>query len=217
MSAQRFAAVVFDFGGVLITPITTKVDELAERHGVTMGELLDVMIGPRDVSTHDHPWHRAERGEIDLAAMVHGIIEHAGRRGIHLADHDLDFLLDGVFDVHHEVVERIGDLRTDGYRTALLTNSFREFRAVLEAAVDFSIFDEVIDSSEVGMRKPEPDIYQLVTERLRCRPGEIVYLDDFLANVEGARAHGWAAIHVTAVHTALDDLDALLHHTRHPH
>lgn len=210
---RRHVAVVFDFGGVLITPLTTKVDEIAERHGRTMVELLEVMIGPRDVSTSDHPWHRAERGEIDLDEMIAGIVAYAASEGIELHHDELDFLLDGVFDVHHEVVERVGTLHADGYTTALLTNSFKEFRHVLEAAVDFSIFDEVIDSSEVGLRKPEPEIYELVTERLQCAPQQVVYLDDFHGNIVGGDDHGWTTIHVTNIHEALDQLDAVLGHT----
>jgi len=64
----------------------------------------------------------------------------------------------------------------------------------------------VIDSSEVGCRKPEPAIYELTTKRLGVEPGRILYLDDFLANVVGARTAGWDAIHVTSPQQALDAL-----------
>ena len=87
--------------------------------------------------------------------------------------------------------------------TALLTNSFKEFRAHIESHVDFTIFDLVIDSSEVGHRKPEPEIYELTTQRLGIAPERILYLDDFLANVTGARDAGWDAIHVTGPQQAL--------------
>ena len=62
-------AVVFDFGGVLISPITTLIAEVAGWHDVSMVEMLDVLMGPRETSTTDHPWHRAERGEIAIAEM----------------------------------------------------------------------------------------------------------------------------------------------------
>ena len=90
------------------------------------------------------------------------------------------------------------------------TNSFVEFRPTLEERVDFGLFDVVVDSSEVGCRKPEPEIYALTTERLGVPADEIVYLDDFLANIEGARLAGWQTIHVTDPLVALDELDALL-------
>ncbi len=108
------------------------------------------------------------------------------------------------------MVQRIAALREDGYTIGLLTNSFKEFRSILESRVDFALFDAVVDSSEVGVRKPEPEIYDITTAALRWRPGSIVYLDDFLANVEGARRAGWATIHVTDISEALDELDLLL-------
>ena len=101
-------------------------------------------------------------------------------------------------------------LRDEGYRTALLTNSFKEFRELLEAHVDFGAFDVVVDSSEVGWRKPEPEIYALTTELLGVPAGQILYLDDFEANLVGARAAGWRTIHVTDVADALITLDRVL-------
>ena len=119
-------------------------------------------------------------------------------------------LLCGVFDVHHDVVERIGELRAEGYRTGLLTNSFKEFRDHLEAHVDFGVFDVVVDSSEVGLRKPEPEIYDLDDRDARSAGGQILYLDDFAANLVGAEAAGWQTIHVTDVGAALTALDLAL-------
>ena len=112
--------------------------------------------------------------------------------------------------MHDDVVKRIVGLRSERFTTALLTNSFKEFRAHIEKHVDFGIFDLVIDSSEVGCRKPEPEIYRLTTERLRVAPERILYLDDFMANVIGAREAGWDAIHVTGPEQALAALATAL-------
>jgi putative hydrolase of the HAD superfamily len=205
-----YQAVVFDFGGVLITPITNRIGELAARHGVTMETLLYVLMGPREESTPDHPWHRAERGEIPVSDFQELVTPWADEVGIALQGDEFDVILDGVFAVHDDVVARIVRLRAEGYRTALLTNSFREFRAHLESRVDFSIFDVVIDSSEVGCRKPEPEVYVLSTELVGVDAGAILYLDDFLANVDGAIAAGWDAIHVVDPGEAMVELDRRL-------
>ncbi len=210
MSALRYSAVVFDFGGVLISPITDRISEVAARHGVTMDELLHVLMGPPNVSTKDHPWHRAERGEIAVEGFQHLAQPWATEVGIVLTGDEFDIILDGVFKVHDDVVRRIVELRSEGITTALLTNSFKEFRAHIEKHVDFGIFDLVIDSSEVGHRKPEPEIYELTTKRLRIAPERILYLDDFVANVNGARAAGWDAIHVTSQQQALAALTEAL-------
>lgn len=203
-------AIVFDFGGVLITPITNLLEEIAGWHGVTMVEMLDVLMGPRETSTADHPWHVAERGLMPTSAMQDAVRPWAEAAGISLRGDEYERLLCGEFLVRDGMIERISHLRDDGYRLGLLTNSFAEFRPHLEAHIDFGLFEVVIDSSEVGFRKPEPEIYALTTERLGVAPDDIVYLDDFLANIDGARAAGWTTIHVTDPDTALAELDALL-------
>ena len=205
---------MFDFGGVLISPITDRITEVAERHGVSMEELLHVLMGPPDVSTDDHPWHRAERGEIAVEGFQELVQPWAEELGIELHGDEFDIILDGVFRVHDDVVQRIVELRAEGITTALLTNSFREFREHIESHVNFSIFDLVIDSSEVGHRKPEPAIYELTTQRLGVPPERILYLDDFMANVLGARAAGWDAIHVTGAAQAIEALNLAIGATR---
>jgi epoxide hydrolase-like predicted phosphatase len=201
---------VFDFGGVLITPITNLFPEVAEWHGVSVSELLDVLLGPRDVSTADHPWHRAERGELPTAAMQHEVVPFAQAAGITLRGNEYERLLRGEFTVRDDVLARVGELRTQGFLTGLLTNSFAEFRPVLEQRIPFSLFDVVIDSAEVGCRKPEPRIYELTAERLGVEHQEILYLDDFEGNIAGAQRAGWRTIHVTGGDHIVVDLDAAL-------
>ena len=72
------------------------------------------------------------------------------------------------------------------------------------------MFDVVVDSSEVGLRKPEPGIYELTTEMLGVPADTILYLDDFAANLVGAEAAGWQTILVTDVGAALTALDLAL-------
>ena len=110
-------AVVWDFGGVLITPITQLLDEIAVWHGITMVEMLDVLMGPRESSTADHPWHRAERGELAISVLQAEVAPFAASAGLTLRGDEYERLLCGVFDVHHDVVERIGELQAEGYRT----------------------------------------------------------------------------------------------------
>lgn len=203
-------AVMWDFGGVLITPITHAMSEVADWHGVGMVDMLNVLMGPREESTRDHPWHRAERGEIPIAQMQHDVEPWAVAAGVTLRGDEYERLLRGDFDVRHHVIERIGQLRDEGYITGLLTNSFREFRPVLEERIDMSVFDVVVDSSEVGHRKPEPAIYDLATTMLGVEAGEVLYFDDFAANIDGAVAAGWCTVHVTGGDHIIPDLHRAL-------
>lgn len=202
--ASPITTVVFDFGGVLITPITDHLAVIAERHGVTLPQLFEVLLGPHDRSTEDHPWHRAERGELAIAEIMSHLEPWATEAGIVLDGDEIDLILAAEFHLRERVVAAIAALRSAGYRTALLTNSFKEFRPILEQRVDMSVFDVIVDSSEVGVRKPDPAIYALTTERVGCAPSEVLYVDDFIGNIEGARLAGWNAVHVACEQAVLD-------------
>lgn len=209
--SRPFDAVVFDFGGVLISPITDKLAVLAERHGIGQVELLDILLGPRHESTADHPWHRAERGEVAVADLQTLVTPIADASGVTLDGDEMEVLFERSYRYHDAVLDRIRQLRAAGYRTALLTNSVREYRPHLEAELDLaSLFDVVVDSSEVGLRKPEPAIYDHVNELLGVDPTRVVYLDDFDHNLDPAVAAGWTVIHVTGPDQLLTDLDRLL-------
>jgi len=211
MADNRTAdAIVWDFGGVLSFSIEGMVDEVAAYHGVAVSKILEVLIGPRGESTTDHPWHRAERGEISCWSMQDELEPFAKAHGITLRGDEYQSFLTGDISMNSEAVAKATELHKNGYKTALLTNSFNEFRSVIEALIDFSIFDVVVDSAEVGCRKPEPQIYAIVEERLAVDPERIIYLDDFAGNIAGGKAAGWQTIHVSSPEQALADLDALL-------
>lgn len=195
---------MFDFGGVLISPITDHIARVAQRHGVSTHELFEVLLGPHDVSTADHPWHRAERGELPIAEIAANLGPYADAAGITLLGDELEIILHSEFIVRDRVVAAISAVRAAGFRTGLLTNSFLEFRPILEARVDISVFDEVVDSSLVGCRKPEPRIYELTTATMGCAPEAVLYVDDFIGNIQGALRHGWNAVHVDSEQSVLD-------------
>ena len=211
-AGRAFDAVVFDFGGVIISPITGKVEALASSRDMELSKLLHVLLGPMDVSTPDHPWHQAERGELAVADLQESVAPYAEEHGIELHGDEMEYLFNLEYTFNQAVLDRVASLRAEGYRTALLTNSVQEFRPTLEHQVDMNLFDAVVDSSFEGCRKPEPAIYDRTSERLGVAPDRIVFLDDFGPNVEGARAAGWTAIHVTSAEQALADLDEVLAH-----
>jgi epoxide hydrolase-like predicted phosphatase len=200
--------VVGDFGGVLITSITTKVAELARRHDTTTSDLLNVLLGPQE--SGDHPWHRTERGEIAVAEIQDLLDPWAARAGIELAGDEIEVLLSPGYRVVEPMVDQVGALRRRGIGTALLTNTFAEFRPTMERDLDLTMFDHVVESFAVGARKPEREIY-LATEQILGAGGpSIVYLDDFDHNLEPAVALGWQTIHVGDPLVALAQLASVL-------
>ncbi len=201
-------AVVFDFGGVIITPITTGIARIAERHRAAPRTMVDVLIGPDE--TGDHPWHRAERGELAVADIQAGLADFATAAGVQLAGDEIEVLLVPAYSFNESVLGRIRTLRSAGVRTGLLTNTFAEFRPTLERDLDLTMFDAVIESYAVGARKPEPAIYEAMAEALGVDHDEILFLDDFAQNLTPAAELGWRTIHVTDVDDAVAELDRLI-------
>jgi epoxide hydrolase-like predicted phosphatase len=203
-------AVVFDFGGVLITSISNQIGAIASSHGVETATMLEVIMGPRD-SGPDHPWHRAERGEIALAEIQGRLDPWARELGVELHGDEMDRVLaPGGYTVVDAMIARVERLRSDGYRTGLLTNTFAEFQPTMQRDIDFDLFDVVVESFAVGSRKPERAIYEFSQAQLGVEHRAIAYLDDFEQNLREPSVLGWTTIHVSDPADALARLDELL-------
>lgn len=201
-SPGRITTVLFDFAGVLTASPWAAL-------AAAGGGDLELLIGPYD-QDGDHPWHRLERGEVTMAEWFAAVTEEAARRGASLDLTALQQVL-GEMVVHDQVVARIRSLRAEGYRVGLITNNVREASATWRALVPVEeLFEVIVDSCEVGMRKPNPAIFLHALDRLGSTPAEAVFLDDAPGNVEGARAAGLQGIHVLDPDEALAQLDALL-------
>jgi epoxide hydrolase-like predicted phosphatase len=204
-------SIVFDFGGVIITPITRTIGTIAEGLGCASADLHHVLMGPQ-FESGDHPWHRLERGEIEQHQLQELLMPIAAEHGIAFRGDEVQLLLqDNMFEINHYVLEHIVDLRSRGFKTALLSNSIREFSSTLRRIVPTKLFDVYIDSSDVGMRKPEPRIFHHTLESLVVEdPSHSIFLDDFLGNLAGAQEVGMRTIHVTDPRAALEELESLI-------
>jgi epoxide hydrolase-like predicted phosphatase len=173
-------------------------------------EVLEFLVGPYAGDT-DHPWHRLERGEIAAVDFAVEITASAADAGLNI---DLGRLADvlGALEVHDAMVDEVRRRRAEGYRTALVTNNVREGAAAWRALLPLDeLFDAVIDSSEVGMRKPNPAIYLHTLEVLGAvDPQRAVFLDDIQGNVDGALRAGLHAILVETPEQAIADLASIL-------
>ena len=187
-------AVVFDFGGVFTTSPFAALMAAAEAQALDPMTMVGVMFGPYDQDT-DHPWHQLERGEITLADATAGIVELAAAEGV--ADFQpMEMLMAlGGSGVRTEVVEFCRDVKSRGFRTGLLTNNAREFEEFWVPLLPLDeLFDDVVDSSAVGLRKPDARIYELSLDRLGVDAPAAVFVDDAPGNVLGAQAVGMRAV-----------------------
>jgi epoxide hydrolase-like predicted phosphatase len=204
--------VLFDFGGVLTvgSPFTA-LGALGADAGIAAERVLAVLMGAYHEDT-DHPFHRMERGELAAAEWFALAQADLATEGVSVEPAALVALFQSL-GVQDAMVDRVRTLKQEGYRTAIVTNNVREasesWRAMLPVE---ELFDVVIDSSEVGMRKPDPRIYRLALAELGdVAPERSVFLDDHPGNVAAARRVGMRAILVTeTVEDALDELDRIL-------
>ncbi len=193
-------AVLFDFGGVFTVSPFGAVESLANERGHDVMEFAEVVFGSYHLDT-DHPWHQLERGEITLEQSREDIIELGKQKGIEIDLWDVLMRMaehnDGKV-VNDEVVALLEDVKRRGYHTAIVTNNVREFADGWQSMIPLEAVDHIVDSSELGKRKPGADIYHAAVAKLDgIAHGQCVFLDDVEANVEGARALGMHGILVT--------------------
>ena len=185
--AVNLEAVIFDLGGVLMRN-GGPADFSRRFPDVDPAVVLPILMGPYGEDT-DHPWHRVERGEITLAECRAANREALAEAG--LSDRVRPGPPTIIFVPNDEMVALVVDLRAAGLRTGLLTNNVREFRENWWPVLPYSeIFDDVVDSHEFGMRKPNPAIYELAVARLGVSASATAFLDDIETNVAAARAVG---------------------------
>ena len=191
-------AVIFDLGGVLLS--NGRPSDVARHYpGVDPDALVAAITGPPG-EDGDHPWHRLERGEITMKEYQLASRQHLAALGIPSASEApaterprprIEFF------GNDAMLDLVGDLRAAGVRTGMLTNNAKEMRPHWWPVADWpALFDDIVDSHEVGIRKPNPAIYALALARLGVSAERSVFLDDLAANVEGAAAVGLPAIQV---------------------
>lgn len=214
MGARRvIEAVLFDFGGVFTLSPFAAVRAAAEAAGIEGDVALSLCFGPYDEDT-DHAWHRLERGELTLAETRAELVALAAAAG-----HDVDpfALLAGMAasddDQRQAMVDRALAVKAGGVRTALVTNNIREFGDGWRRMVPVEeLFDAVVDSSSVGVRKPDPRIFAIALDALGgVAPAAAVLVDDAPGNVAAARAFGMGGVLVGPDRlAAMDELEALV-------
>ena len=202
-------AVICDFGGVLTNPLIEAFVAYQEHSGTAVEDLGRALQAAAE-RDGEHPLYALERGEISEAEF---------RRRLERELED-GTRLTGFREIYFEhlkpnrrMIDYLAELRESGVRMALLTNNVREWEPLWRAKLPEldRIFEVVVDSAFVGMRKPEPEIYELTLERLGGLAGsDCVFLDDLEPNCETARALGMAAVLYRDSEQAIAEVDEIL-------
>jgi putative hydrolase of the HAD superfamily len=205
--------VIFDFGGVITSSPFEAFNRLEEERGLPRDLIRRINAMERD----DNAWARFERAEIDAPMFDEIFAAEARAHGHDLRGEAVLAVLAG--DVRPRVVAAIDWLKANDYRLGCITNNVptgkgagmaRTAEKAAAIAAILARFDHVVESSKVGIRKPDPAIYLMACDALGVVPGQCVYLDDLGINCKPAAELGMAAIKVTSGEQALADLEIAL-------
>lgn len=199
MRDRRFAAVIFDFGGVFTTSPVENFAVYESRRGLPH-RFIGGVIKSR---LHDGAFARFERGEIGMAEFDDLFAAETRAAGHEIRGRDFAQMLNVA--LKPEMIAALGAVKRAGYKTGCITNNFpsiesdgspREAERSASLAAIFRDFDHVIESSKVGVRKPEPRIYAMMLEALALPARACVFLDDLGVNLKPAQAMGMTTIKV---------------------
>ena len=203
-------ALISDFGGVLTTPLSAGFLAYQEEAPISLEDLGRGMQAAAE-AYGEHPLHSLERGEISEQEFARRLAEELDD-GFDLAR--LRALYFELIHPNEPMIHFISEQRRRGLRTALLTNNVREWEPLWRAKLPEldEIFEIVVDSAFVGMRKPEPGIYELAVDRLGddLTAQECLFVDDIELNCEAARALGMTAVWFQDSEQAIAELESAL-------
>jgi putative hydrolase of the HAD superfamily len=206
-------AVISDFGGVLTTPLLGSFVAVQDETGISVESLGRSMQRIAEREGH-HPLHELERGRVTEADFLAALArELAPELGHEPKMHRFSELYFKALDPNQPMIELMGALRDRDYRMALLTNNVREWEPLWRRMLPVEeIFEVIVDSAFVGMRKPDPGIYELTIERIGAGIGasECLFVDDVEDNVATARELGMAAVHFRTNEQAIPEIEAAL-------
>ena len=210
-------AVLFDFGGVILS----SPFEAFNRYEAEAGLPRDTIRQINAMNPDTNAWAHFERGEVSVARFKERFEAEARALGF---DVDAQRVVDALRGVIRPAMVEALRRCAANFKTAMLTNNFKPPSGsgteamVTQPAIDgdgqsldeiHALFDEIIESSVVGVRKPEPRFYEIACERLEVEPFECVFLDDLGINLKPARAMGMRTIKVVDPDVALVELETI--------
>jgi putative hydrolase of the HAD superfamily len=201
-------AVLWDFGGVILSSPFEAFNKYEADHGLPKDFLRTVNA----TNPHENAWAHLERNDISPLEFDAAFADEAEALGHRVPGADVLALLAG--DVRDEMVELLDELKGRGYALACLTNNIGGSHASSERsdtiAAIMARFDVVVESSKIGVRKPEVAFYEMACNLLGVEPKECVFLDDLGINLKPAQAMGMQTVKVLTAAQAISDLRAIL-------
>ncbi len=201
----KLDAVIFDIGGVLTQSPVTRITGFCREHGISDETRMTIF------SHGESPWSRFERSELDPPGFAAEFDAAVGPDCAVNGEGFLTMFFQG-FPPRQEMLAVVEALRGQ-VKMGCITNNVARDEAPQRrtSGLDVhSLFEVVIESAKVGMRKPDPRIYRMACDELGVTPERSAFLDDIGQNLKGARALGMTTIRVDHTYSAILELEEAL-------
>ncbi|MEU8004210.1 HAD family phosphatase [Catellatospora sp. NPDC049111] len=199
---MAYRALILDFGGVLTTDLWESIRDCAREEGLPPDALLDLLRKDPEIRELFAGLERGTVSQVDFEAHLGAAAGIAPERLLNRMTASLQ--------PDELMLAEVARLRRHGVATAVLSNSWGSEHFDPYDGYDLEDrMDTVVISDQIGLRKPDPEIFQLILDRLDVKATEAVFVDDLAANLEPARALGMAVIHHTLNTTTVAELQHL--------
>ncbi len=208
---RKIEMVISDFGGVLTTPLAESFMAMQDKAGIPP-KIFGIALKEMTEKTGTNPLFELECGRITEREfsdqLADGLEPHLGRRPV-IEEFGITFF--GALHPNPGMIDLIREVKRDGLRTALLTNNVKEWEPLWREMMPIDeLFETVVDSGFVGVRKPDPRIYELMLERVQLPPEACIFIDDIEINCTSATELGIHAVHFRETAQARAEVHELL-------
>ena len=203
---MKYKAIIWDFGGVITSSPFEAFNEFEEANGLPKDIIRTINSENSDMNA----WAQFESNSITIDQFNDLFLKEAKAKGFDIKGRDIIKLLKG--SIRENMVSFLRELKSD-FKLGCITNNVKpssEENTDNETKEAMSIFDHVIESSIVGIRKPNPEIYMMSCDALNVSPDQCIYLDDLGINLKPARELGMTTIKVIQPEDAIQEVRNLL-------
>jgi putative hydrolase of the HAD superfamily len=203
---MSIVAVIFDLGGVVLDSPLDVFHQYERDLGIPTKTLNQYIVA----AGASGAWSRLERGELTMPQFYAAFDTEMAANGLKVSAAEIMARIASATAVRPKAVAAIRALRASGRKVAALTNNWVDADQTSKMGMLRAEFDVFIESTRVGLRKPDPAIYRLACQELGVVPTETAFLDDIGLNLKAARELGMATIKVTVLEEALAELERLV-------
>ncbi|MDP6878489.1 MAG: HAD-IA family hydrolase [Pseudomonadota bacterium] len=203
---MKYKAIIWDFGGVITSSPFEAFNQFEEANGLPK----DIIRTINSENPDTNAWAKFESNSITIDVFNDLFLKEAKAKGFDIKGRDIIKLLKG--SIRKNMVSFLRELKSD-FKLGCITNNVKsssEENNDNETKEAMSLFDHVIESSIVGIRKPNPEIYMMSCDALKVSPDQCIYLDDLGINLKPARELGMTTIKVIQPEDAIQEVRNLL-------